>query len=241
MKIAIISDIHGNSLALDGVLNKIEELGADKIFCLGDLAMAGFDPNYTIEKIASLKNATAIQGNTDKMIVHYSDELFERILAAFPAMAYALQDDMKIITGENVEYLKSLPENLEVTENSVKICLCHGSPRKQDENIFPDIPLDVLEEMVASTDAAVIFCGHTHIPCGFQLVSGKTVVNVGSAGRPMQENKVPVFAFMEIFEDGTFEITHHFAPYDNQAAYEKVVARGFSNCENLAKMLVVKE
>lgn len=238
MKIAIISDIHGNSFALDAVLKKIKELKADKIYCLGDIAMAGFEPNYTIQKIASFENAVIIQGNTDKLIVNYSNELFETVKSAFPAMAYALREDVKIIEKENIEFLNKLPERLEITEMGVKICLCHGSPNSQDENMYPQTPLEEISKMVNSTNANIIFSGHTHLPCGFQLENGQTVVNVGSVGRPMQENKTPVFCIMEIFENKTFEITHHFAPYNNQLAYEKVIGRGFSNCEVLANMLL---
>ena len=56
MKIGIISDIHGNSLALDAVLDDFKRKGVEKVFCLGDLAMAGYDPNYTIETIKNIPN-----------------------------------------------------------------------------------------------------------------------------------------------------------------------------------------
>ena len=79
MKIAIISDIHGNKLAFDAVLKSIKENECTKIFCLGDIAMAGYDPNYTIEKCMELqslmgRNFEIIQGNTDKFIANYSTE-----------------------------------------------------------------------------------------------------------------------------------------------------------------------
>ena len=240
LAIGVISDIHGNSLALDAVLARIEELGADKIFCLGDLSMAGYDPNYTVEKVRNLPNVTIIQGNTDKLIVHYSAVVFSAVQAAANAMAHALRDDVKIMKKENIEFLRELPEKLEVVEEGVKICLCHGSPRRQDENLFPDTPLNVVAQAVASTDADLIFCGHTHLPCGFQLESGQTVVNVGSVGRPMQDNKTPVFAFLTICNDNgnkTFEIRHEFVPYDNEAAAKKVMERGFPYAQDLADML----
>ena len=76
MKIAVISDIHANTLALEAVLEQIDSIGVDKIFCLGDIIMAGYDPNGTAEKILNLKNLEIIQGNTDKMVTCYSEELF---------------------------------------------------------------------------------------------------------------------------------------------------------------------
>ena len=51
MKIAVISDVHGNKSALDKVLDDIKQKKADKIYCLGDIAMGGYDPNYTIDKL----------------------------------------------------------------------------------------------------------------------------------------------------------------------------------------------
>lgn len=237
MKIAIISDIHGNSLALDAVLTRIEQLGADKIFCLGDLAMAGYDPNYTVERVRNLPNATIIQGNTDKMIVYYNEEVFSAVKSAIPSMAYGLKDDVRIMKPENIDFLRDLPEKLEVVEEGIKICLCHGSPRRQNENLFPDTPLDVVAQAISSTEADIIFCGHTHLPCGFQLDGGQTVVNVGSVGRPMQDDKTPVFGFLQIHNDKTFEIRHEFVEYDNEAAAKKVVERGFQSAKDLADML----
>ena len=77
MKIAIISDIHANKDAFDKVMEDIEDFNPDKIFCLGDLILAGYNPNYICEKIFELKekmgeNFEIIQGNTDKMGVWIS-------------------------------------------------------------------------------------------------------------------------------------------------------------------------
>lgn len=243
MKIGIISDIHGNSLALDKVLEKMNSLGVEKILCLGDLAMAGYDPNYTIEKIKALADsgkAEVIQGNTDKLIVEYDPIIIENIknVPHGACMGWALVDDVKIIKPENVEYLKSLPEAKELIIDDVKICLAHGTPRRQNENMLPSTSLDRVEEMVASTDANLIFLGHTHFPCGFQLDSGKTVVNAGSVGRPMGEDKKPVFVILETLGGGKFELVHLTVEYDNQEAYNRVVQRGFNSAEELAKMLI---
>ena len=240
MKIGIISDIHGNSLALDAVLKDFEIRGVEKVFCLGDLAMAGYDPNYTIETIKNLPNLEIIQGNTDKMIVEFDPEIINRVkdIPHGACMAHALIDDVKIIKKENIEYLASLPETKELELDDIKICLCHGTPRRQNENMFPDTPVNTVEEMVAGTNANLIFNGHTHLPCGFQLNSNKTVVNVGSVGRPMQEDKRPVYVLLETFGEGKFQLTHHFVQYDNKKAYDKIIERKFPECEELANMLI---
>ena len=82
MRIAVISDIHANKDAFDKVLDDINQFNPDKIFCLGDLILAGYNPNYVCEKIFELKekygeNFEIIQGNTDKMVSNCTDELLE--------------------------------------------------------------------------------------------------------------------------------------------------------------------
>ena len=79
MKFAVISDIHGNMFALNAVLNDIKSQNIDKIYCLGDLAMAGPEPNKTVNFVKN-QNWTVIQGNTDNMIVNYSEDLYKEVI-----------------------------------------------------------------------------------------------------------------------------------------------------------------
>jgi protein phosphatase len=72
MKVAILSDIHGNMQALESVMKDINKNGCEKVLCLGDLAMAGPEPSKVIDFVKSQSNWTVIQGNTDKMIAAFS-------------------------------------------------------------------------------------------------------------------------------------------------------------------------
>lgn len=236
MKIACISDIHGNKIALDNVLDDIKKEGADKILVLGDLAMGGYDPNYTIEKIFSIENVEIIQGNTDKLIVNYSDEMYNSMYPKNPPMAGALKLDVAEIKNENKELLKNLPENKMVDIEGIKILMAHGSPRKQDENIFPDIPINEVEEMVKNSPCDLIFVGHTHIPCGFSLESGKTVVNVGSVGRSMTKDKMPIYLLMTVNSDGSFSFEHKKVKYDNKKVAEIIKNRNFKESLDFSKL-----
>ena len=238
MKIACISDIHGNKLALDNVLEDIKKQGADKIFCLGDLAMGGYDPNYTVEKLFFLDNIEIIQGNTDKLIVDFNEELNSFLQKVNPLMGGALELDDKEVTNSNKEKLKNLPVNKTVEINNIKFELCHGSPRKQDENIFPDTPVDVVEEAVKDSAADIILCGHTHIPCGFSLESGKTLINVGSVGRSMTKDKMPVYLLVTINSDGSFSFEHRKVIYDNKKVSEIIKNRNFKTALEFSKLYV---
>ena len=236
MKIAVISDIHANTLALDAVLEQIDKIGVDRVFCLGDILMAGYDPNGTAQKILNIKNLEIIQGNTDKMVAHYSEELFEKAKNKFPCMGYALKEDLKIVDKKYIDFVKNLPEKKYIEVNNLKIQLVHGSPRAQDENIYPNLDLENVEQIVADSEAELILCGHTHIPCGYSLNSGKTVVNVGSVGRSMTEDKMSYWALLQINDDATFQIEHKSTKYDNTKASNLIKERGFLHSDELARM-----
>ncbi len=241
MKIAIISDIHGNKIALDNVLSSIEQNGVDKIFVLGDLAMGGYDPNYTIEKLFQLKEAMGdnfeiIQGNTDKLIVNFTKEFYDNFYDKNPLMFSALALDDVEIKSENKKLLANLDEQKLVTVNGVKILLTHGSPRKQDENLFPDTPIETVEEATNNTNADVVLCGHTHIPCGFSLNTNKTVVNVGSVGRSMTDDKMPIYLLMTINQNGKYSFEHKKVYYDNKKVAEIIKKRDFKHSEEFSKL-----
>ena len=112
MKIAVISDIHGNLEAMKAVVEDIKKEGCEKIFCLGDLAMAGPMPKETIDYVRNLDKEfefEIIQGNTDEMIAYASDEIYQKIKEALPVMGEAYNSDIKTVTAEQKEYLKNLP------------------------------------------------------------------------------------------------------------------------------------
>ncbi len=244
MKIAVISDIHGNMQALEAVLKDIEAEQCEKIFCLGDLAMAGPQPVETIELIKKLQEKgifELIQGNTDEMIANYNDEINQKVKAAAPIMANALKNDAEIIPAELIKFLKNLPAQKELEIEGVKILLVHGSPRKNDENILPDLPIEKIEELVAGTGADVVFCGHTHIPCGYQTTkTQQTVVNTGSVGRPFTPNPQSCYVVAE-FNDGKIDIMHKFVDYDRELASKILAKRDFEGADKLAQILILPE
>ncbi len=237
MKVAIISDIHANWQALEAVMTDIEEHGVQKVLCLGDLAMAGPQPRMVIDFVRKQDNWTVIQGNTDKLIADFSPEIIEDMKSKFPVMAHALVDDVYFIEDDKREYLRSLPPQKNLEIEGVKVLMVHGSPRKNNEDIMPEMPLLEVEKMLEGTTADLIFCGHTHIPCGYQTSKRQTLVNVGSVGRPMTKNAKACYVLAN-FENGGFSIEHRFIDYDRETAASIMRARGFEGCEVLAQMIL---
>lgn len=237
MKIAILSDIHGNMQALESVMSDIKANNCEKVFCLGDLAMAGPEPAKVIDFVRSQENWTVIQGNTDKMIADFSPEILLNTEKAFPVMAHALADDVLFLSDDRKEYLKNLPAQKELDVEGVKVLLVHGSPRRNNEDILPDMPISEIEEIIKGVNADIIFCGHTHVPAGYQTNTKQTVVNVGSIGRPMTKEPKSCYCIAN-FENGSFSIEHRFVDYDREKAAQIMAARNFDGAQKLAEMIL---
>lgn len=240
MKIAVISDIHGNIDALEAVWEDIKKEGCEKIFALGDYAMAGPNPSITVDWFFKKQfdpNFRMIQGNTDLMIADYSENLYETLKSKAPIMAEALKNDSEILNPIQKDFLKNLPIQLEIEEGGIKILLVHGSPRRNNEDILPETPLEEVEKMLENVDAEIVVCGHTHLPCGFQTSNKKTVVNVGSVGRPFTQDPKSCYLKLTI-ENGKCLFEHRFVKYNKEHASEKLRKRNFTGADKLADMLL---
>lgn len=240
MKIAVISDIHGNLEAMKSIVEDIKNEGCEKIFCLGDLAMAGPMPKETIDFVRNLKNEfdfEIIQGNTDEMIALAQDCIYEKIKEALPVMAEAYKSDIKTVTDEQKEYLKNLPKQKEIKIGELKILLVHGSPRKNNEDISPNLDIKIVEEMIKDTDADLILCGHTHIPCGYQTNTNQTVINAGSVGRPFSAEPKSCYCVLTLDGTKNFLAKHNFVEYDFEKAAKILEQRDFEGSDKMADML----
>lgn len=228
MKIAVLSDIHGNMDALGAVLDDIKTKDVDRVFICGDLAMAGPEPSETVDFLREF-DAIIIQGNTDEMIV-------KDIVPPNEIMANSLCYAQEILSAEQKEFLGALPATHSEVIDGVSFLFVHGSPRRNNEDILPAKTLEEIAEIVEGASEDVIFCGHTHLPCGYQI-KNKTVINVGSVGRPFSE--VPESCYVTVnVNKSEVEILHHFVPYDVTAASEKLRKTGFVGADVLADMLI---
>ena len=93
--------------------------------------------------------------------------------------------------------------------------------------------------MIASTSEALILCGHTHLPAGYQI-ENQTVVNVGSVGRPFTGNQKACYVILEIDEEkeSSFSVEHKFIDFDVNKSAEKLDALDFEGSEYLAELLL---
>jgi len=176
VKIAVISCIHGNYEALNAVLLDIEEQNAEKIFCVGDLVGYGPHPNEVISQIRALDIPTCV-GCWDEDIVeglNACDCSYPSLLAEKRGIQ-AHEWTNKEIHPENREFLAQLPYSLK----EGNLAFVHGSPHSNHEYLLPELDAFVALERVLSTNADVLFCGHTHLPYARILDAGQLQVRVG--------------------------------------------------------------
>lgn len=237
MRIAVLSDIHANAQALEAVMSDVVNQGCEHVFCLGDIALAGPQPKEVIDYVMAQNTWTVIQGNTDKMIAQYGPEVMEFLEAQYPVMANALADDVSVIDDAHRAFLAELPPILSFEVEGCTVLLTHGSPRANNEDILPGMPLEIVEEIIAGATEKLILCGHTHVPCGYQTNTNQTVVNVGSVGRPMTSEPKACYAIID-FVNGSFEVRHRFVTYDNVLAAQIMSQRGFVGADRLADLLL---
>jgi len=182
-RIALISDIHGNAIALRHALRAIQQHGADEIVCLGDVATLGVAPGEVVDVLRDLK-CRCIKGNHDDYVL--DAELADDHSGPAPIRA-AIDWCRDQLSAEQIGFIAGFGSALDVPiGGGGMLKLFHGSPRSSLVNLFADPPEDELDRELGPDRSVVMAGGHTHI----QMVRqhrGTLVVNPGSVGAPFRE------------------------------------------------------
>ena len=104
--------------------------------------------------------------------------------------------------------------------------------------MYPDCDIKILDEITKNLAEDIILTGHTHIPCGFSLENGKTIVNDGSVGRSMTKDKMPVYLLITITPNGEYGFEHIKVKYDNKKVSEIIKKRNFEFSEEFSKLYI---
>lgn len=229
-RVGVFSDIHGNYHALMAVLKQLEDMDVDALICCGDVVGYGARPNECVEELRKREIPT-IAGNHDHAALLLTD------ITNFNEIAKtAVLWTKKVLTEENLDYLRELPLTLRDTANNV--FYVHSSPREPGEWHY------ILTMGEARTNfnyfnEQICFIGHSHQPFIIENDEGnlacptrpevelkdgcRYLINVGSVGQPRDHNPKPCFVIVD-FEKKTLEIKR--CDYDLEAAQKAIHAAG---------------
>jgi predicted phosphodiesterase len=181
MVIALLSDVHGNAVALEAVLRDLEALGPDRVVCLGDVAGWGPQPSECVRLLAEA-GCAVVMGNSDAWML--SPEPFSE-----PTEEQRRNEEIEWwcrsqLGPEDLATLGAYEPtvDLELGEDALLLC-CHGSPRSYNDPMHSDTPGGVLDAMLAGVGADAVAAGHTHVPM-VRRHGELLLVNPGSVGIP---------------------------------------------------------
>jgi putative phosphoesterase len=232
VKLAVIADIHGNHLALEAVINDIEQHEVTDIVNLGDC----FSGPLTAEKTADIlmqHSFPTVRGNHDRYLIEQKREN----MGPSDACSY------RQLSQAHLDWLRQLPETYIYKDD---IFMCHGTPesdslywmeRVLDNAEIVSNSIDTIESHAKGINCSLILCGHTHIPRACQLRTGQMLVNPGSVGCPGYDDDQPIYHKMEmghpnasyaIVEKSDFgwDVTFRQIGYDNMAMSELAQKNG---------------
>ena len=212
MKIAIISDVHGNYEALRSLPD-----GYDELWVLGDLVNYGPEPGAVVD-LVKVNSAVVVRGNHDQSLGFDVDP---RCGARYQKMAdITRRYTASVLKKEQRDFLRRLPLKLELKRGDTRFYLCHAKPSDPLYSYCEEQSEEWIKEL-DQVKAEVLLVGHTHIPF-IRQIGNRVVVNPGSLGQPKNGQANACYA---IWEDGAFQLKS-FA-YPVEMTVERVKALAF--------------
>jgi predicted phosphodiesterase len=206
VRIAILSDIHGNALALDACLDDLASRGgADAIVAAGDLCLDGPKPKRVLKRLREI-GARCLRGNTDRMVGEGNSAELD------PEDARCVEWTRAQIGGEWTRWLAELPHTLAFGDGEDGLLICHANPHSDDEHVWPDAYDDTLERLFDGVPQRTIAFGHLHLAY-VRVWRGRTLVNVASAGLPKDGDPNAHYAILTQ-RSGGWEVQSRRVPFD---------------------------
>jgi predicted phosphodiesterase len=229
MRIAIVSDIHGNAHALKRCFDDLASRGgADAIVAAGDLCMDGPKPKQVLKLLADA-DAQCLRGNTDRMVG-------EGDLAQLdPEDARAVAWTRERIGDEWTRKLAELPFSRTFGEGEDGLLICHANPKSDDEHIWPDAYDDTLERLFDGVTQRTIAFGHLHLSY-VRVWRGRTLVNVASAGLPKDGDPNAHYAILTQ-RSGGWEVQSRRVPFDVDLVARQLRKSGIPDLEKRLRTL----
>ncbi|WP_251549821.1 metallophosphoesterase family protein [Neobacillus muris] len=233
MKIAFISDIHGNAAALEAVLKDIEKKEVDKIYVLGDLCFRGPEPKRSIELVRQL-DTDVIKGNADEWVVRgvKPGEVPEQSLEI---MNRERDWTVSQLDQDSLDYLQNLPSALEAEFGHIKVQAFHATPDNLFDIVYPFEADESLMGKMMKNQADLYIYAHIHKPY-IRFINGKCIMNIGSVGLPFDGVRKSSYGLLEV-SDESWQTTIVRVNYDVNKTIEKLLESNYPNREQICNLL----
>ncbi len=215
MKIGILSDIHGNYIALEAVLVAAKKEGVERFLVLGDLVGYYYHPDKVIELLQS-NQIDIIKGNHEVILEDLSKSKIDNQLILHK-YGSGHKIALEKLNETQLNWLFGLPEQLSVEIDNVRFQLNHGSPNLIDEYIYPNANIEILENC-NSNEHDFVLIGHTHYAFSFKC-KNSVLINCGSVGQSRQKGG---YAFWTIVNTANKSFCSQMTPYDIRPLLEEI-------------------
>lgn len=221
MRIAVISDIHGNHAALEAVLDDIARRGVDTTLGLGDFLSGPFDPHAVAERLIAEK-IPVVRGNHDRFLAEPRDKDWNVDIWV-----------RGVIAPVHAEWLRQMPATQVF---GGEIFMCHATPTSDmdfwmnhysDELGVLSASRDHIEAQGAGIDFPVLLCGHTHVARTLRLADGRLLVNPGTVGLPFLLGSPEAHYAIIERRGGDWSVEFHAIPYDREKSQRQALANGY--------------
>ncbi len=204
-------------------MSAVEESGAERVIHAGDVVGYNPFPNEVI-RLLRQGGVQSIRGNHDRATVSGDTTWFN------PYAARAVEWTRRRLTQASMEYLGSLPKELEVEVGGVRLKVVHGSPRDEDEYVFQH---EATPHLLEEAGCDLLIMGHTHVPYVSRTPRG-LIVNAGSVGQPRDGDPRAAWVLLNTSEP---EAEVKRVSYDVTTVYEEIMRLGLP--QMLAERLLV--
>ncbi|GLC30580.1 metallophosphoesterase family protein [Clostridium omnivorum] len=237
MKVAVLSDIHGNAVALNYTIEDLKSLGISKIVILGDVVMKGPMPSESLEILrnSDLEIVAWVKGNTDLWFEEITDNFIpstKREKELYTYYKYA-KDNLE---EDQLLFIKELPLECSITLNGVKILCVHGTPQSIVEAIDSSVSEEEMKRAVKGVKEQVILSGHSHTSF-IGEVDNKKIFNVGSVGNSLDGDDRISYGILD-FTDNEMKLVNRRISYPLNEVIDMAVNNKFPYLEEYKKVIL---
>ena len=230
-KIAILSDIHGNTTALAGVLEDAKNLGATEYWLLGDIFLPGPGANDLVALLKGLPITASVRGNWDDCVLEALDGQYGLEDPQEIQLLRMTQYLMERLNPEQIDWLRNLPMVAKKEVEGLRFSLSHNLPEKNyGGDLLVENGTEKFDQLLdEATDVAVY--GHVHKQLLRYGSQGQQIINPGSIGMPYfdwngQKNHRAQYALLEVENGELVNIQFRKIAYDYEAELESAKAKG---------------